>query len=125
VETNTLERQVHVGKTGMLILHLPVALHDKDVEIQVSPVTAPASESELMARINRPLDAPIRQRYQSLMQRRIAETLTQEEHEELVYLTDVIESDHLQRWESVAVLAKMHGTSPRDVAAQFGLTYPF
>ena len=120
-----LERQMHIGTNGTVVLHLPAALCGKDVEIQVHAMAAPPTEAELVARINRPLESSLRKRYEALMARRIAETLTAKEYEELQNLTDAVEADHLQRWESVATLAALRERTPQAVAAQFGLAYPF
>jgi hypothetical protein len=78
-----------------------------------------------VARLNRPLESSLRKRYEALTAWRIAETLTAEEYEELQNLTDAVEADHLQRWESVATLAALRDRTPQTMAAEFGLAYPF
>jgi len=58
-----------------------------------SPVRAPSlseKESELLLAINRSLPAATTQRYQELMARRRAETLSPMEHQELLDLTDEV-----------------------------------
>src|SRR5262245_29825501 len=50
-----------------------------------------AAEGELLLRINQGLPLPLRQRYQELIAKRRQQTLTAEEHAELLRLTDEVE----------------------------------
>jgi hypothetical protein len=106
------------------ILRLPEAVRGQEVEIRVVTTTT-LSELALIETINRPLDTTLRKRYDFLVARRMAETLTPAEYEELQALTDAVEDDHLRRWECVADLATLKGKSPQEIAAQFGLEYVF
>ena len=82
---------------------------------------APITETELITAISQPLDALIRLRYNVLIGKRNAETLTSPEYEELQSLTDVVEADHLHRWENLARLAALQEVEIMTVAARFGL----
>lgn len=118
--TAILEQRARIGKDGTLLLHLPPGVWGQEVDVQLRPYV-PVSETELIVAINRPLAAPVRSRYNTLAAKRDAETLTAEEYEELQSLTDAVEADHLERWESIARLAVLRGEAVRAVAAGFGL----
>jgi hypothetical protein len=115
---------MQVGANGTVLLRLPESARGQEVEIRVVTADTP-SEAELVETINRPLDASLRKRYDALVLRRVAETLTPAEYEELQTLTDVVEGDHLRRWECIANLATLQGKSPQEIATRFGLEYVF
>jgi hypothetical protein len=114
-----LERRMQVGANGTVLLRLPESVRGQEVEIRVLTTTSVLSETELIETINRPLEATLRKRYNFLMARRVAETLTSAEYDELQTLTDAVEGDHLRRWECVANLATRRGQSPQEIATQF------
>jgi hypothetical protein len=120
-----LDRRMQVGANGTVLLRLPESVRGQEVEIRVLATTSVPSEAELIETINRPLDSTLRKRYEVLMARRVAETLTPAEYEELQTLTDAVEGDHLRRWECVAKLAALRGQSPQEIATQFGLESVF
>src|SRR5262245_37038433 len=62
-------------------------------------------EAELLQNINRGLPEAARQRYADLMAKRDEETLTPEEHAELLRLTDQAERLQAERMESLVALA--------------------
>src|SRR4030095_14318279 len=66
-------------------------------------------ESELLLAINRGLSAEVSDRYGILMNRRRAGTLTTEEHQELLSLTDEAELLQAERIEQLAELAQLRG----------------
>lgn len=66
-------------------------------------------ESELLLAINRDLPAEVLERYRALMNRRRAGTLTPEEHQELLSLTDEAERLQAERIEHLAELAQLRG----------------
>ena len=68
-------------------------------------------ESELMQRINEGLSEETWLRYHDLVSQRKAGTLTQEQHQELILLSDQVEMDYAQRLGLVLELARLRGTS--------------
>ncbi len=64
-----------------------------------------ARESELLRRINHGIPAPVQKRYDELIEKRDARTLTSEEYEELLHLTDQVELSDATRVEHLVELA--------------------
>ena len=71
----------------------------------------PKNESELLLRINQGLPLDVQKRFDELVAKRQAETLTQNEHQELLDLTDRIEKSDARRVEYMAKLANLRGIS--------------
>ena len=89
---DTLEERLHQRRAGQDSPHLSQA------------------ESELMQRINQGLPEETWVRYHDLVAKRKAETLTSEQHQELMRLSDQVEMDYAQRLEIVLELARLRGT---------------
>jgi hypothetical protein len=70
-----------------------------------------AEEAELMLNINQGLSSDMQMRFDELVAKRQAETLTQEEHQELLSLTDEIEKADPKRMKYLAELARIRGVS--------------
>lgn len=70
-----------------------------------------ADETELMLTINQGLSPDMQMRFDELVVRRQAETLTQEEHQELLSLIDQIEKADAERMKYMAELARIRGVS--------------
>ncbi len=68
-------------------------------------------ETELMLNINQGLSPDMQTRFDELVVKRQAETLTQEEHQELVLLTDQTEKMDAERMKYMAELARIRGVS--------------
>lgn len=81
-------------------------------------------ETELMLRINQGLPEPLRSRYQELAERRGEETLTAEEHAELLRLGDEVERLEVRRLEALAELAQLRGCYLAQVMKQLGIQAP-
>jgi hypothetical protein len=71
------------------------------------------SESELLAKINQGVPARIQSRYDSLIAKRRASTLSEAEHEELLRLTEQVEAWDTRRVEYLAELARLRKTTLR------------
>lgn len=69
------------------------------------------AESEMMQRINQGLPEETWRRYHALVAERKAETLTPEQHRELIALSDQVEQDYAERLGQVLELARLRGTS--------------
>ena len=68
-------------------------------------------ETDLMLNVNQGLPPETQQRFDELVSKRQAETLTQDEQQEFVVLTDRIERQDAERMCSLAELARIRGTS--------------
>lgn len=80
-----------------------------------------AEESILMQEINRGLSESEWLRYRQLIEKRDDETLTPDEHAELIGLSDEIEVIHAERLESLSKLARVRGTTLESLMAELGI----
>jgi len=71
----------------------------------------PKDEAQLLKMINKGLPLDIQIRYKELNAKRKAETLTPNEHEELLHLIDQIELANAERVKYLAELARIRGTT--------------
>ena len=81
-----------------------------------------AKETELLQAINRGVPAEIQQRYDSLRTKLRSETITSEEHEELLILVETIEQADAERLESLIVLSQLRQISLPDLIKQLGFS---
>ena len=89
---------------------------------QNDPPRLPREEAALLEQINQGLPEAVWERYRALKLKRDDETLTPEEHAELIALTDEIEGWNVRRLAIVAELAKRRGVRLPEMMAQLGLT---
>ena len=87
---------------------------------RVAPVASEA-EAGVLLRISRGLPPEARARYTDLKAKRDAETLTVEEHGELLRLTDDVEKIQAERIEALAELARLRGMGLTEVMADLGI----
>lgn len=78
-------------------------------------------ESELLLAINRGLPAEVAERYRTLMDRRRSGTLTSDEHQELLRLTDEAERLQAERIEHLAELARLRGKPLGVLMTELGI----
>ncbi len=96
-------------------------------DLQTRPTSAtipgqlPPNETELLQRINASLSTIEWQRYQTLLAKRQAETLSTEEQAELIALSDQIETANANRMQALAQLAHLRQTTLGALIAQLGL----
>jgi hypothetical protein len=83
-----------------------------------------AQQSRLLEEINRGLSQAEWSRYDLLVSKRQAETLTSDELAELMSLTRYIEELNALRMERVGELARLRGTSLPELLDQLGITPP-
>lgn len=81
------------------------------LQAQRRSIALPETESDLLLRINRGIPLEVRQQYDGLITKRQEETLTPDEHDELIAFTEQIENLEAQRIESLAELARLRGLS--------------
>jgi len=106
-------------------------LNQSDLEQFVSQVIAlqaqrkaaslPQAEAELLVKINQAIPLDIQQHYNELIAKREAETLTSDEHENLLRLTEQIEKLQAQRIEYLADLARIRGISLTALMENLGI----
>ncbi|MFZ4662557.1 MAG: STAS/SEC14 domain-containing protein [Caldilineaceae bacterium] len=84
----------------------------------------PHKEVELLQKINQGLPAETQQRFDLLTAKRRAETLTDEEYEELLELVDEIELRDAKRVEYLAELAQLRSVSLRTLMQQLDIRPP-
>jgi len=83
-----------------------------------------ADEAALLLKINQGLAPALQQRYDELLEKRDARTLTPAEYQELLALTDQVEAFNLERVQALADLARLRQVSLPEVMQQLGLATP-
>ena len=83
--------------------------------------TLPEAEAELLLKINQGPPEDVWHRYRELVARRKQESLTSDEHEDLLHLSDEIDTRHTQRIECLAELARLRNTSLRQLMDELGI----
>ncbi|MDW8234804.1 MAG: hypothetical protein RMJ54_18690 [Roseiflexaceae bacterium] len=81
-------------------------------------------ETALLVQINRPLPPALQQRFDALVAKRQAETLTPAEHQELIDLTDQIEQHDAARLAALVQLAQLRQTSLQQLMQSLGIQSP-
>jgi DNA repair photolyase len=79
------------------------------------------NESELLIKINQDLPQELRHIYQTLMEKRNQEILTESEYQQLLELTEQVEKYQAQRLEYLTKLAQMRQLSLTNLITQMGL----
>ncbi|HEY1376531.1 MAG TPA: hypothetical protein VGF55_07040 [Gemmataceae bacterium] len=80
-----------------------------------------AAEADLLLRINAGLPDELRQRWDELGQKRRAETLTPDEHADLLRLTEEVERRQADRLAALTELAQLRRVSLAAVMDQLGV----
>ena len=94
------------------------------LQAQKKAPSLPRSESELLLKINQGLPEKLKRRYEELIEKRRAETLSQKEYNELLRMTLEAEKFEAQRVECLAQLAKIRKTTLSDLIKSLGLQNP-
>ncbi len=81
------------------------------LEAQRKAPSLPRAEAELLLKINRGVPPEVQRRYDELIIKRRAESLTPDEYDELLRLTDQVEDSEARRLEHLAELARLRKTS--------------
>jgi len=84
----------------------------------------PGEEAELLHKINQGLPSDVQQRYDELVGRRRAETLTSAEHRELLALIDRIEQSDAERVQALTELAQLRNISVATLITELGIHPP-
>lgn len=94
------------------------------LQAQRKASSLPQAETELLLKINQGLPAQRQQRFNELVAKRQTETLTPEEHQELLQLTDDIETSDAQRMHYLTELARLRGVSLTALMKDLGIRPP-
>lgn len=82
------------------------------------------TEAELLTIIHQPLPDGLGQRYAELLSKRRAETLSTDEHAELLRLTDQVEKLEVNRLEALVELSHLRKTSLPALMTELDLRVP-
>ena len=84
----------------------------------------PQDEARLLLKINQGLSPKVQKRYDELIAKRRAESLTTDEYDELLRLTNQIENLEARRMEYLAELARLRQTSLTKLMENLGIRPP-
>ena len=84
----------------------------------------PPSEAELLQQINQGLSAEQQLRYEQLIEKRLAETLTAVEQQQLMQLNQVVEQLNVTRIKNLISLAQLRQTTLPQSMDQLGIAEP-
>lgn len=84
----------------------------------------PPSETELLLKITQGPPQEVWRRYHDLSAKRDAESLTPDEHAQLVELSQIIEAADVERLGYMAQLATLRGVDLRTLRTQLGIPQP-
>jgi hypothetical protein len=82
---------------------------------QKLPSVLSIEETEILKNINRGVPDEINSRYNALKEKRNQESLTEEEHKELIELTGYMEQHDVERLQSLMELAKIRNISLEEL----------
>jgi len=94
------------------------------LEAQRKAPSLPQAEAELLLKINQGVPPEVQKRYDELVAKRQGETLTPDEHNELLRLTSQIENLQARRMEHLAELARLRKTSLTALMESLGIRTP-
>jgi len=94
------------------------------LEAQRKAPSLPRAEAELLLQINQGVAPEVQERYDALIAKRRAESLTPDEHDELLRLTDQMENLEARRLEHLAELARLRQTSLPALMKTLGIRTP-
>lgn len=122
VETRLRDEAARDGlDTGAFVLNLL----EKSVELtRREPQHLSQMEAELLQSINEGLPPEKWQRYQELVAKRRAKSLTAEEHRELIELSDSIEETNARRIGHLVELAQLRNISLESLMQNLGISPP-
>ncbi len=84
----------------------------------------PQDEADLLLKINQGLSQPAQHRYDELIAKRQAETLTPDEYAELLRLSDQTEHMNAERLAALAALAQLRQTTLPHLMRDLGIEDP-
>jgi len=84
----------------------------------------PRGEAELLQQINQGLSFEQQMRYAQLIEKRLAETLTPAEHQELLQLNQLVEQLNVTRIKSMISLAQLRQITLPQLITELGIAEP-
>lgn len=84
----------------------------------------PLGEAELLQQINQGLSPEQQLRYAELIEKRLAETLTPAEHQELMQLNQLVEQLNVTRVKNLISLAQLRQITLPQLMAELGIAEP-
>lgn len=129
---STIRVEAHVSTEQLLRAVEQIPAQDLDAFVaQVVMLRAqrvaphfPPDETALLVQINRTLPSAMQQRFDLLVSKRQAETLSQAEQQELSNLTSQIEQSDADRLAALVQLAQLRRTSLQHVMQLLGVQAP-
>jgi hypothetical protein len=123
------EKQRRQGMNTNLVDSIIQVIHTLTPEeqelVRQRLVVPPASpETLLLQKINQPIVPSIQTRYNQLRNKLHAETLTPDEHQELLILTDIIEQAEADRLQALIDLADLRQVALPSLMQQLNLQTP-
>jgi hypothetical protein len=94
------------------------------LQAQRKAPSLPPAETDLLLKINQGVPGDVQKRHDELVGKRQAETLTADEHDELLRLTDQIEKLEAKRIEYMADLAHLRQTTLTALMKDLGIQSP-
>jgi hypothetical protein len=94
------------------------------IQAQRKAPSIPRRESELLLKINQKLPPNIQAAYDNLIAKRRAETLKNEEYNELLHLTEKVEQFEAKRIEAMTELAGLRQISLMQLMNELGIKSP-
>ena len=118
-----LERQIlqEAQRKGLDVRSYVLDLLRESLAESEATAERPPSDSELLEEVNRGFPGEVWQRYRELVSKREAETLSADEHAELIELIDRIEVANAHRIECLAELATRRQVPLRALMAEMGI----
>jgi hypothetical protein len=90
--------------------------------LQASTQSSPPTEAELLQQINIGLSAPTWEKYHTLIAKRQSETLSYEEHEQLIELSKHLENLNVARIQALIQLAHLRDQPLTDLMHTLGIS---
>jgi hypothetical protein len=84
----------------------------------------PRDEAELLQQINQGLSAEQQMRYEQLIEKQLAETLTPAEHQELLHLNQQVEQLNVARIKTLISLAQVRQITLPQLMTELGIAEP-
>ena len=81
-------------------------------------------EAALLQKINQGLPPDVQHQYDTLIEKRQEETLTSDEHQELITMNDQIEESDAERVKNLATLAQLRNVSITALMKDLGIQSP-
>lgn len=84
----------------------------------------PQQEADLLQQINQGLAPEQQRRYETLIEKRLAETLTSAEHQEFMQLNQTVEQRNVARLKNLVALAQLRQVTLSQLMADLGIADP-